>query len=141
MKATTTLRVARPTGRLDEVVRFYRDGVGLVEVASFQNHDGFDGVMLGMHGSPYHLEFTQQRGHIAGRAPSQENLLVFYLPDQTEWRTAVDRMMAAGFAPVASHNPYWDQLGVTFEDPDGYRVVFQNAAWSPQEEIERPAGL
>ena len=129
MKTTTTLRVARPTDRLADVVRFYRDGVGLAEVGSFHDHDGFDGVMLGMPGASYHLEFTQERGHVAGRAPSQENLLVFYLPDQTEWQIAIDRMIAAGYAPVASHNPYWDQLGVTFEDPDGYRVVFQKAAW------------
>lgn len=26
-------------------------------------------------------------------------------------------------------NPYWDRLGLTFEDPDGDRVVLQNAAW------------
>jgi hypothetical protein len=30
---------------------------------------------------------------------------------------------------VQSFNPYWDQHGKTFEDPDGYRVVLQNAAW------------
>ena len=43
---------------------------------------------------------------------------------------AVERMRGAGFEPVASFNPYWDREGVTFEDPDGYRVVFQRAAWS-----------
>jgi hypothetical protein len=32
---------------------------------------------------------------------------------------------------VAAFNPYWDRDGVTFEDPDGYRIVLQNAAWSP----------
>jgi YycE-like protein len=30
---------------------------------------------------------------------------------------------------VKSFNPYWDGNGCTFEDPDGYRVVLQNAAW------------
>jgi len=129
MKPTTTLRVARPTDRLDDVVRFYRDGVGLLEVGSFQDHEGFDGVMLGMPGASYHLEFTRQRGHIAGRAPTQENLLVFYFPDGNEWQAAFNRMVGAGYAPVASHNPYWNISGRTFEDPDGYRVVFQNAAW------------
>lgn len=40
----------------------------------------------------------------------------------------------AGRAPTAdnrSFNPYWDRLGVTFEDPDGYRVVLQRDAWEP----------
>ena len=26
--------------------------------------------------------------------------------------------------------PLWDRDGVTFEDPDGYRIVFQRAAWT-----------
>jgi hypothetical protein len=55
-------------------------------------------------------------------------LLVFYLPDRPDWQVAVNRMLAAGFAPVPSFNPYWDRAGLTFEDPDGYRVVLQNAA-------------
>jgi catechol 2,3-dioxygenase-like lactoylglutathione lyase family enzyme len=129
MKPETTLRVARPTDRLEEVVRFYRGGVGLVETGSFYDHDGFDGVMLGIPGASYHLEFTRHRSHLAGRAPSTENLLVFYLPIREEWQSAIDRMVSAGYASVPSHNPYWDRSGCTFEDPDGYRVVFQNAAW------------
>jgi hypothetical protein len=40
-------------------------------------------------------------------------------------------MQDAGFAPVPSFNPYWDRQGATFEDPDGYRLVLQNAAWPP----------
>jgi len=130
MNAQATLRVARATDRLDEVVRFYVTGLGLDKLGSFENHDGFDGVMVGRPGSPYHLEFTHQRGHIVGNAPTKDNLLVFYLPDDGEWRSAVDRMEAAGYAPVPSLNPYWDLKGRTFEDPDGYRVVLQNAAWS-----------
>ena len=133
MKSGTTLRVARPTDHFADVVRFYRDGIGLVEVGSFQDHEGFDGVMLGIPGASYHLEFTRQRGHVAGRAPTLENLLVFYLPSLQEWQAAVERMVMSGHAPVAAYNPYWDQSGCTFEDPDGYRVVFQNSAWREYE--------
>jgi catechol 2,3-dioxygenase-like lactoylglutathione lyase family enzyme len=133
MKPTTTLRVARATDHLSEVVRFYRDGVGLTEIGSFQDHEGFDGAMLGIPGAPYHLEFTRQHGYVAGRAPTQENLLVFYLPSRQEWQAAIDRMVGAGYAPVASYNPYWDRSGCTFEDPDGYRVVFENASWREHE--------
>jgi hypothetical protein len=78
-----TLRVARPTDRLDDVVRFYSVGLGLSVLESFQDHEGFDGTMLGRPGAPYHLAF----------------------------------------------NPYWDRSGRTFEDPDGYRVVLQNAPY------------
>jgi catechol 2,3-dioxygenase-like lactoylglutathione lyase family enzyme len=123
------LRVARPTDDLAAVVRFYRDGLGLDVLAEFAGHDGFDGVMLGRRGAGYHLEFTRAAGHPAGRAPTPDNLLVFYLPDAADWRAAVARMEAAGYAPVPAFNPYWDRRGLTFEDPDGYRVVLQNAAW------------
>jgi catechol 2,3-dioxygenase-like lactoylglutathione lyase family enzyme len=129
MRSGVQLRVARPTDRLEEVAAFYRDGLGLTELGGFADHDGFDGVMLGAPGEAYHLELTRQRGHTVGRAPTQDHLLVFYLPDLDEWSAAVERMRKHGHRPVASYNPYWDRQGCTFEDPDGYRVVLQNAAW------------
>src|ERR1700741_1086215 len=129
MHKNVVLRVARPTDDIETLLRFYRDGLGLAVLASFEDHDGFDGVMLGSPGGAYHLEFTRARGHVAGRAPTQDNLLIFYLPQEDAGRDAIARMRAAGFEPVASFNPYWDALGLTFEDPDGYRVVLQNASW------------
>lgn len=123
------LRIARPTERMPEIIKFYRDGLGFEVIGSFQDHEGFDGVMLGRLGLAYHLEFTQNKAHQVGRAPSQDNLLVFYLPDPNEWQQLVQRMMAQGYEPVKSYNPYWDVRGKTFEDADGYRVVLQNAAW------------
>jgi catechol 2,3-dioxygenase-like lactoylglutathione lyase family enzyme len=124
------LRVARPTDKLEAVVAFYRDGLGFAELFEFRDHDGFDGVMLGHPGAAYHLEFTRKHGHQAGRAPTEDNLLVFYLPDEDQWRRAVGRLTGLGHQPVKAFNPYWDRRGVTFEDPDGYRIVFQNAAWT-----------
>jgi catechol 2,3-dioxygenase-like lactoylglutathione lyase family enzyme len=124
------LRVARPTSHMTEIIRFYRDGLGFEVLGSFEAHEGFDGVMLGHRGLAYHLEFTRKRGHRAGRAPTEDNLLVFYLPDRAEWQQAVEQMTAQGYAPVKSFNPYWDAKGQTFEDADGYRVVLQNAAWT-----------
>ena len=130
MNPTPVLRVARSSDNLEALLPFYRDGLGLSVLGHFEDHDGFDGIMLGQPSSPYHLEFTRAHGHTAGRAPTQDNLLVFYLPDADEWKAAVERMRNTGFAPVASFNPYWDRDGVTFEDPDGYRVVLQNAGWA-----------
>jgi hypothetical protein len=110
-------------------MRFYRDGLGLDVLYRFEDHDGFDGVMLGKPGARYHLEFTVHRGHPAPRALSEDDLLIFYLPASDEWQAAVQRMRNAGFSPVRSFNPYWDRQGLTFEDPDGYRIVLQNSAW------------
>ncbi len=112
-----------------EVIRFYRDGLGFDVLGSFEDHAGFDGIMLGHEGAAYHLEFVHRHGHEAGRAPTAENLLVFYLPDRHEWQAAVERLQTNGYAPVAAANPYWEVHGRTFEDPDGYRIVLQNAPW------------
>ena len=125
----THLRVARPTDDLAAVVRFYRDGLGFEVLYEFADHDGFDGAMLGHRGAAYHLEFTRRAGHAAGRAPTEDNLLVFYLPDGAEWKAAVDRLERAGHESVPAFNPYWDRHGKTFADPDGYRIVLQNAGW------------
>jgi catechol 2,3-dioxygenase-like lactoylglutathione lyase family enzyme len=57
------VRFARHTERLDEVVRFYRDGLGLPEIGRFANHDGYDGVFLALPGTGAHLEFTSGPGH------------------------------------------------------------------------------
>ncbi len=92
--------------------------------------------MLGTPGASYHLEFTRKAGHVAARAPSQDNLLVFYLPDRQQWQAAVNRMVAAGYEVQTSFNPYWDRVGVTFEDPDGYRVVLQNTSWPDSDTVQ-----
>jgi catechol 2,3-dioxygenase-like lactoylglutathione lyase family enzyme len=127
--ASMKLRVARPTDNMADIIRFYRDGLGMQILASFDDHNGFDGVMLGHPHSLYHLEFTHHRGHKAGKAPTQDNLLVFYIPNVPLWEEAVSRLQSQGFNPVKSYNPYWDEKGKTFEDADGYRVVLQNAGW------------
>jgi catechol 2,3-dioxygenase-like lactoylglutathione lyase family enzyme len=124
------LRVARPTNDLTAVRHFYVEALGLSELYAFAGHEGFDGLMLGYPQGPYHLEFTQQAGHVVPPAPTAENLLVFYLPEPSEWRAAVARLQAHGYQPVPAYNAYWDQQGCTFTDPDGYCVVLQRAAWS-----------
>lgn len=130
MNPQYVMRVARPTDRLEAIAEMYAEGLGLAVLAEFTDHDGFDGVILGHARHPYHLEFTIQRGHRVGAAPTKDHLLVFYVPDASEWKQACDRMTAAGFRSVPSYNPYWDARGRTFEDLDGYRVVLQNAEWT-----------
>ena len=124
------LRIARPVSDLSRSRSMYCHGLGLRVVDSFENHEGFDGVMLGLPGASYHFEFTHCRAHPVAPAPTAEDLVVLYLPKPAEWQSACATMLAAGFRQVASFNPYWDLRGRTFEDPDGYRVVLQNAEWS-----------
>ena len=107
----------------------YRRGLGLRVVGSFENHDGFDGVMLGVEGSGYHFEFTYCRSHPVAPAPTVEDLVVLYVPGESDWQAACASMLAAGFRQVASFNPYWDVHGRTYEDFDGYRIVLKQGEW------------
>lgn len=106
-------------------------GLGLEEAGRFVDHAGFDGVMLGLPGLQYHLEFTRCRRHPVAPSPSREDLLVFYVPEAQEWAARCDLMVQAGFVEVSPSNPYWARAGRTFRDRDGYSVVIQRAAWSP----------
>ncbi|WP_274365055.1 VOC family protein [Paenibacillus thermotolerans] len=121
-------RVARPTDRLQEVVSFYHDGLGLPIVSSFEDHDGYDGVMIGLPDVRYHLEFTRHAEGSPCPAPSKDNLLVFYIPDRTAIQSIASRLAAMGFPEVEPENPYWRGKSVTVEDPDGWRIVLMNTS-------------
>jgi len=118
------VRIARPTDQLDAVRSFYRDALGLAEIDGFEGHDGYSGIMFGLPGADYHLEFTSHVSGSPGQAPSRDNLTVLYLGSSDEVEAVADRLSAHGHPPVQAENPYWDKVGaITVEDPDGWRVV------------------
>jgi catechol 2,3-dioxygenase-like lactoylglutathione lyase family enzyme len=119
------LRVARHTERLDELVAFYRDAIGLPEIGGFHDHAGYDGVFLDIPGTGSHLELTAGGSHGAPE-PHPESLLVLYLGDRDAVQAVADRL---GADPVEPANPYWAEHGLTFEDPDGFRVVLVPEPW------------
>jgi catechol 2,3-dioxygenase-like lactoylglutathione lyase family enzyme len=119
------VRIARHTQRLDELVRFYRDGIGLAEIGGFDDHDGYSGVFLAIPGSGAHLELTCGGQHAAPQA-HPESLIVLYLGSSEAVEEAAARLEAQ---PVEAANPYWNEHGLTFEDPDGFRVVLVPEEW------------
>ena len=125
------VRWARPTDQLDEVVTFYRDGLGLKELGHFEGHSGYDGVMLGLPGSDYHLEFTSHADGSPCPAPSIDNLLVLYLESEGAAAIVAGRLSDLGYPDVEPENPYWDGRSITVADPDGWRVVLD---WGLAEE-------
>lgn len=118
------VRIARPTDKLQEVMRFYYQGLGLRKLGGFENHNGYDGVMVGLPGLGYHLEFTQHQHGSPCPAPTKDNLLVLYIPDLQSINTVVERLGSMGYPAVEPENPYWKDKGaITIEDPDGWRLV------------------
>lgn len=127
---SATLRVARPTDNLAKITEMYINGLGFTLLGSFEEHNGFDGSIIGHENHHYHLEFTHHKETSVGQAPTKDNLLVFYFSDVLAWDACCQQMKKAGFLEVKSYNDYWDVVGKTFEDIDGYRVVLQNREWA-----------
>ena len=77
MKPGLTMRVARPTDNLAGITGMYVKGLGFTVLAQFTEHEGFDGAILGHPQQLYHIEFTAQRGHQVGKAPTKDHLRQF----------------------------------------------------------------
>lgn len=127
---TCHLRIARPVTDLSRTEAMYRDGLGLLRLGQFHDHEGFDGVMLGEPGAAYHFEFTHRRSHPLRPTPTSEDLLVLYVHEREAWLRRCQAMAEAGFKEVAPLNPYWKQNGRTFEDADTYRLVVHCSIWA-----------
>lgn len=125
------LRIARPVRDLEASLRFYCDGLGFELLARFADHAGFSGVILGKPQAPYHFEFTTA-AHLTEPLPTShaDDLIVFYLPDGTDCTTAQAQLEAQGHRATPSLNPWWDEGGRTYQDPDGYRVVLTRRSWT-----------
>jgi catechol 2,3-dioxygenase-like lactoylglutathione lyase family enzyme len=116
----TAVRLARPARDLTRSTRFYRDLIGLSPGGGFENHDGYDGVFFALPGGG-ELELTAGP---AQPAPStDEDLLVLFVRTWAEVEAIGARLTAAGVTRILNRNPYWNRSGLTFLDPDGYRLV------------------
>ncbi|MEW2255477.1 VOC family protein [Streptomyces sp. NPDC047869] len=122
------VRFARPTAHYDDVVVFYRDVLGLPVLAQWRGHAGYDGIVVGLPGTPVHMELLQHGDPPRIPEPHPENQLVLYLRGPEAVSVAARRLAGHGHSPVPAANPYWTERGaVLFEDPDGWQVVL--APW------------
>lgn len=126
--AVEAIRIGRPTNRLEELKRFYGEGLGLKQIGGFNNHQGFTGVLYGLPGAAYHLEFTQEAKGSPGEAPSHDNNLVLYLQDKSQVDAMAAHLEGMGYHRNRAVNPYWEAYGATtIVDPDGWNVVLMPA--------------
>jgi catechol 2,3-dioxygenase-like lactoylglutathione lyase family enzyme len=113
------VRIARHTDRLEEVVDFYRDLIGLRQTGAFQGHDGYDGIFLEIPGTQSELEFTTGGGRSAPD-PHPESIIVLYFDTRAEVEAIVERI---GQPEVLPSNPFWQKNATAFSDPDGYQIL------------------
>ncbi|WP_458086275.1 VOC family protein [Streptomyces malaysiensis] len=126
------IRIARPSRDLAAAERFWCAGLGLSVVYRAEGGDRpgeHDLLMVGWADASWHLELVHEAAHPVEPRPTEEDLLVIYL-DEAVPQELVARLTQHGGTRVASPNPYWNEWGVTIEDPDGYRLVLCRRGWS-----------
>ena len=126
------LRIARPSRDLAAAERFFVGGLGfdVLQRGRGTSTGERNLLMVGLLGAAWHIELIHDTARTVEPVLTPDDLLVLYL-DAPADSSLVARIERAGGKRVPAHNPYWDQIGVTFKDPDGYRVVLCERAWQP----------
>ena len=119
------VRFARHTNNLEAIKSFYIGVLGLELLGSFENHNGYDGVFIGIPNTDWHLEFTKSNEKIAFNF-NEDDILVFYPNTKIEFNVLIANLLQHNISSITSKNPYWNVNGKMYLDPDGYRVIISH---------------
>ena len=120
------LRFARHTNNLEKNKSFYIDVLGLELLGSFENHNNYDGIFLGKLNLNWHLEFTKS-DEIVKFNFNEEDYLVFYPENESEYSEILNRIVKNEIKFLKSKNPFWNENGKLFLDPDGFGIIISNS--------------
>lgn len=115
-------RIARHTNNLESIKSFYTTILGFELLGSFENHSNYNGIFIGKPNLDWHLEFTQSEDKV-NRQFDEDDLLVLYPETVSEYDALIDRISKNNSSFISAKNPYWNQNGKMFLDPDGARIV------------------
>ena len=116
------LRVARHTNDLKKVENFYVNILGFERLGGFQNHNNYDGVFIGKPDSDWHFEFTQSKTE-ADHKFDDDDIIVLYPDTIRKYNKLLESLLENDIKEITAINPYWNEHGQMFQDPDGYRIV------------------
>lgn len=119
------LRVARHTDDLEKIKSFYIDILDFELLGSFENHNDYDGIFIGKPNLDWHFEFTKSN-EIANHIFDEDDILVLYPETFSEYNILINKFLNDNISIIKSRNPYWDENGKMFLDPDGYRIIISN---------------
>ncbi len=120
-----TFRFARHTNNLEPIKSFYCNVLGLEILGGFENHEGYDGVFIGKSDENWHLEFTKSDEWVAFNF-GEEDILVFYPNSKLEYEILLEKLQHHSIEVIQAKNPYWNENGILFLDPDGYRIAISH---------------
>jgi catechol 2,3-dioxygenase-like lactoylglutathione lyase family enzyme len=115
-------RITRHTANLNRIIDFYGRILGLKVLGEFRDYYDYKGVFLGKPDASWHLEFTESQTP-PQHQPDEDDLLVFYASSLDEFAAIKKRFIINNVKHVKPKNPYWETNGITFEEPDGFRIV------------------
>ena len=116
------LRVARHTNNLKKIENFYLNILGFERMGGFQNHNNYDGVFIGKTGLDWHFEFTQSETK-ADHKFDEDDIIVLYPDTIRKYNMLLESLLENDIPGITAINPYWNENGQMFQDPDGYRIV------------------
>lgn len=116
------LRVARHTNNLETIEHFYVNILGFERLGDFQNHNNYDGLFIGKPDLDWHFEFTQSKTK-ADHKFDEDDIIVLYPKTILKYNTLIKKVVNNNISIIPAINPYWNENGKMFQDPDGYRIV------------------
>jgi len=116
------LRVARHTNNLEIIENFYVNILGFEKLGGFQNHNNYDGSFIGKSDLDWHFEFTHSDVK-ANHTFDDDDIIVLYPDTIKKYNDLLDNIIAHNISIITATNPYWNENGKMFLDPDGYRII------------------
>ena len=116
------IRIARHVKAIEPMVHFYSDLLGLEIINTFEKHNGYDGVIMGFKTSEWEIEFTKSPESPEHTA-DEDDLLVLKYDDIEVYEGVIERLRSEKNIEFAPRNPFWEDHGKLFRDPEGYGVV------------------
>lgn len=116
------LRVARHTNDLNKIEDFYVNILGFERLGGFQNHNNYDGIFIGRSGLDWHFEFTQSEAK-ANHTFDEDDAIVLYPKTILDYNELINKLLSNNISTITAINPFWNENGKMFQDPDGYRIV------------------
>lgn len=116
------LRVARHTDNLEIIENFYVNILGFELLGDFQKHNNYDGIFIGKPGLDWHFEFTKSEVK-AKHTFDKDDVMVLYPKSILDYDALVNKLIHHNIPIVTANNPFWNENGKMFLDPDGYRIV------------------
>lgn len=115
-------RYARYTQKIESLIYFYTSILNFEVLGKFENHDGYDGVFLGIKGENWHLEFTQSDEKPHSKF-DEDDALVFYPTSQKSYDSILENLTKFDVPLLKAKNPYWWEKGLCIEDCDHYKII------------------